>query len=44
MDEVNYQRRAQPLTKGYVEFDQRRPRAPNSNSKGFETLLYSYTH
>lgn len=44
MDAANYQRRAQPITKGYVEFHQKRPRAPNNNSKGFETLLYAYTH
>jgi hypothetical protein len=44
MDEANYQRRAQPITKGYVEFHQRRSRRPNNNSKGFETVLYAYTH
>lgn len=44
MDEANYQRRNQPLTKGYVEFAQRRSRRPNNNSKGFETLLYAYSH
>jgi hypothetical protein len=44
MDEQNYQRRAQPRTKGYVEFHQRRTRRPNNNSKGFETVLYAYNH